>query len=108
MQTRNAASVLPEPVGAATSVSRPAATCGHASSWGAVGPSGKRRRNHSATAGCMSASAGCTGGPAGSRGRGTAVMLPILADGCDTHPGPRPDAVGSYEIDPDKESPWPG
>ena len=51
MQTRKPASVFPEPVGAATSVSAPAAMCGHASRCGGVGPSGNRRRNHVPTAG---------------------------------------------------------
>jgi hypothetical protein len=51
MQTRNPANVFPDPVGAAMSVSRPAAMWAHPCSWGAVGPSGKRRVNHSATAG---------------------------------------------------------
>ena len=77
MQTRKPASVLPEPVGAAMSVSWPAAMCGHAAPAGAVGPSGKRRRNHSATAGCNSARAGCAGGPPGRRGSGTAVIHPF-------------------------------
>ena len=49
--TRNPASVLPEPVGAAIRVSRPGAISGQPPVCGAVGPSGKRRRNHSATAG---------------------------------------------------------
>src|SRR5437763_1021589 len=53
MQTRNPASVLPEPVGAAISVSRPAAMWTQPSSWGGVGPSGKRRVNHSTTAGWL-------------------------------------------------------
>jgi hypothetical protein len=47
---QKAVSVLPEPVGAATSVSRPARIAGHASAWAEVGP-GKVRRNHWATAG---------------------------------------------------------
>ncbi len=51
MQTRNPASVLPDPVGAAISVSDPAATYGQPSACGVVGPSGNRRRNHSVTAG---------------------------------------------------------
>src|SRR6516165_64795 len=51
MQTRKPASVLPDPVGAAISVSSPAATRGQPSSWASVGPSGNRPRNHSLTAG---------------------------------------------------------
>ena len=37
MANRNAASVFPEPVGADTSTSRPAAISGQPSAWGAVG-----------------------------------------------------------------------
>ena len=51
MHSRNAASVLPEPVGAAINTSSPAAMRGHPSRCGGVGPSGKRRRNHVPTAG---------------------------------------------------------
>ena len=51
MHTRNPASVLPDPVGAAISVSSPAAMWGHPSCWGGVGPSGNRPSNHSRTAG---------------------------------------------------------
>ncbi len=51
MATRNPARVLPEPVGAAIRVSSPAEMSGHPLAWGLVGPSGNRRRNHSATAG---------------------------------------------------------
>src|SRR5438105_14520876 len=51
MHTRKLARVLPEPVGAAMSVWRPAAMCIQPCRWAAVGPSGKRRQNHSRTAG---------------------------------------------------------
>src|SRR5215471_6278961 len=51
MATRNAASVLPDPVGAAIRVSAPPAMWGQPWACASVGPSGKRRRNHSATAG---------------------------------------------------------
>src|SRR5688572_1583398 len=51
MQTRNPDSVLPEPVGAATSVSSPLAIAGQAPTCGGVGPSGNRRSNHVRTAG---------------------------------------------------------
>jgi hypothetical protein len=51
MATRNPARVFPEPVGAAISVSAPEAINGQPWAWGSVGPSGKRRPNHSATAG---------------------------------------------------------
>src|ERR1700722_10066502 len=47
---RKADSVLPEPVGAAISVWRPALIAGHALSWGAVG-SGNALANQAATAG---------------------------------------------------------
>ena len=51
MATRNPARVLPDPVGAEMRVSWPEAMRGQPRAWGSVGPSGKRRRNHSATAG---------------------------------------------------------
>ncbi len=50
MAARKAASVLPDPVGAAISVWRPPWIEGHAARWGAVGPE-KLRLNHAATAG---------------------------------------------------------
>src|SRR5580658_764383 len=56
MATRNPVSVLPEPVGDATRTSRPAAMCGQAAVWGAVGPAGNRRANQLATAGWNSGS----------------------------------------------------
>src|SRR5580658_9864415 len=51
MATRNPASVLPDPVGAATSVSLPAAIRGQLRACGSVGPSGKRCLNQALTAG---------------------------------------------------------
>src|ERR1017187_4192725 len=51
MHTRNPASVLPEPVGAAISVFLPAAISGQPSVWAGVGPSGNRRSNQARTAG---------------------------------------------------------
>src|ERR1700684_3880372 len=51
MATRNPVSVLPVPVGDATRTSLPSAMCRQAATCGAVGPSGKRRANHAATAG---------------------------------------------------------
>ena len=48
---RKAASVLPEPVGAAISVSSPPAIAGQPCACGSVGPSGKRRSNQARTAG---------------------------------------------------------
>src|SRR5688500_6764213 len=51
---RKPASVLPEPVGAATRVCWPAAMAGQAASCAGVGPWGKRSRNQLATAGCSS------------------------------------------------------
>src|ERR1700722_15661558 len=51
MQTRNAASVLPDPVGAAISVCRPAAISRQPPACGSVGPAGNRRSNQARTAG---------------------------------------------------------
>src|SRR6266516_2087608 len=51
MQTRNAASVLPDPVGAAISVCRPAAISCHPAACGSVGPAGNRPSNQARTAG---------------------------------------------------------
>ena len=51
MQTRKAARVFPEPVGAAIRVSFPAAISRQPPSCGAVGPSGNRRSNQARTAG---------------------------------------------------------
>src|SRR5205085_5564361 len=51
MHTRKAARVLPEPVGAAISVSRPAAISVQPPACGGVGPSWNRRSNHVETIG---------------------------------------------------------
>ncbi len=51
MQTRNAASVLPEPVGAAISVLSPRAMAGQPRRCGSLGPAGKRRANQARTTG---------------------------------------------------------
>ena len=51
MQTRNAASVLPDPVGAAINVWRPAAISCHPAACGSVGPAGNRPSNQARTAG---------------------------------------------------------
>ena len=51
MHTRNAASVFPDPVGAAISVSPPAAISGQPWACGTVGPAGKRRANQTRIAG---------------------------------------------------------
>ena len=51
MATRKPVSVLPVPVGEATSTSSPEAISGQAADWGAVGPPGKRSENHALTAG---------------------------------------------------------
>jgi hypothetical protein len=48
---RNPARVLPEPVGAQTSVCRPDTMAGQPPAWASVGPSGKRRSNQVRTAG---------------------------------------------------------
>src|SRR3546814_18995367 len=50
MAARKAVSVLPEPVGAATRVERPARIRGQAAAWAGVG-AGKLRENQPATAG---------------------------------------------------------
>src|SRR5580698_2951466 len=50
MADRNAANVLPDPVGAATRTCSPAASAGHARTCASVGAS-KVRENHAATAG---------------------------------------------------------
>jgi hypothetical protein len=51
MNTRNAASVLPDPVGAAISVCAPPSISFHPAACGSVGPSGNRRSNQVRTAG---------------------------------------------------------
>src|SRR4029077_6974000 len=51
MQARNAARVLPDPVGAEIKVVLPARICGQPCSWGSVGVP-NRETNHSATRGC--------------------------------------------------------
>src|SRR5580693_10567193 len=56
MAARNAANVLPDPVGAATNTCCRDCSAGHACSCAAVGAS-KVRENHAATAGCRMSSA---------------------------------------------------
>src|SRR5512133_2368547 len=75
MQARNAARVLPEPVGAEIRVGRPARICGQPSIWGSVGVP-NLRTNHSATRGCAQASVSgiVTGGSSATIG--TAVPRP--------------------------------
>jgi hypothetical protein len=51
MAARNAASVLPEPVGAAINACSPLAMAGHASSCAGVAPFGNVEANHACTAG---------------------------------------------------------
>src|SRR5512132_765173 len=51
MAARNPARVLPEPVGAQTSVCWPAPIAGQPPAWASVGPSANRRSNHTRTAG---------------------------------------------------------
>src|SRR5580658_4547379 len=63
MATRNPVSVLPEPVGEATSTSLPAAIWGHAADWGDVGPAGNLPANQLATAGWNSDSGEAAGIP---------------------------------------------
>ena len=57
IDVRNAASVLPLPVGAQISVCSPLVMCGHPSAWAFVG-SGKDAPNHARTAGENAASTG--------------------------------------------------
>src|ERR1700678_1753043 len=57
MQTRKAASVLPEPVGAEIKVGAPATILGHPWTWGSVGEP-NLPRNHSAVIGCAQANSG--------------------------------------------------
>ena len=83
MATRNPASVLPEPVGAAINVSRPAAISGQPRACGSVGPSGKRRRNHSATAGWNPVAVPPAGGAKGVSGAKTMPLM--VRTGCDNH-----------------------
>ncbi len=58
MHTKNAASVFPEPVGAAISVWFPAAISRQPSACGVVGPAGNRRVNQARTAGWNDSSTG--------------------------------------------------
>src|SRR3974390_3525647 len=69
MATRKPVSVLPDPVGEATSTSCPAAMWGQAAACGEVGPAGKRRANQPATAGWKSDS-----GEAAGEGSGTVLF----------------------------------
>src|SRR6516165_3797903 len=107
MATRNPVRVLPEPVGEATSTSRPWAMWGQAPVWGGVGPAGKRRVNQLATAGWNSDSgvasgillfhqdvvtvASAAGGDAGDRPAEAAVLIRRPA----SSPSTRPWAAGS-------------
>ena len=85
MATRKPVRVLPEPVGAAMRVSPPERMSGQPSTWGGVGPSGKRLANQAATAGWNpsrgnSGAAGLTllrvpGGCSGNAGRTRAQLI---------------------------------
>src|SRR5437879_2934824 len=87
MPTRKPARVLPEPVGAAMSVSRPAAMWAQPSSWAGVGPSGNRRANQVATAGWKpSAGSPTTLGSAWNRvGLLSTAILRRLTSQCDSY-----------------------
>ncbi len=62
MQTRNAARVFPEPVGAEMRVGSPARMLGQPCCWGSVGEP-NFERNHSAVTGCAQArDSGVAGG----------------------------------------------
>ncbi len=92
MPTRNPASVFPDPVGAAIRVSTPAAMWAQPSAWGRVGPSGNRRRNHSATAGWKAPSASEAARRDPQRHLATgheSSHVPILARGWDNDPSHR-------------------
>src|SRR6185437_14562052 len=80
MATRKPVRVLPEPVGDATRTSRPAAMCGHAADCGSVGPAGKRRANHAATAGWNRVS--------GAAGSAMSVTVLFHQDGVTVASGP--------------------
>ena len=71
MAHRNAASVLPDPVGATTSVLCPSAIADHACCWAAVG-AGKVPWNHSRVSGLNRAR--------GSSAAGTFSMVPLPTD----------------------------
>src|SRR3974390_935206 len=76
MATRKPVSVLPDPVGEATSTSCPAAMWGQAAACGEVGPARKRRANQPAPAGGVEERLG--------RGRGRGIgHRPIPPGGCD-------------------------
>src|SRR5215208_6094599 len=69
MAARNPARVLPDPVGAQTSVCSPAAIAGQPPVWASVGPSGKRRSNHSLIAGWKQSSPPRAGAAVGVAGK---------------------------------------
>ena len=77
MATRKADSVLPDPVGALTSVSAPARTAGQAPACAGVGPSGKRCENQARTAGWKPASGSPAAGAVLSAAVSTAVTFRV-------------------------------
>src|SRR5262245_49117173 len=81
MQTRNAASVLPVPVGAAISVSRPRAIAGQPCACASVGPSGNRRSNQAPTAGWKEASASMPAASVASAGGESQTKAAAAPDG---------------------------
>src|SRR5918994_4674563 len=105
MATRKPASVLPEPVGAAMSASKPAAMSGHPWACGSVGPSGNRRSNHVRTAGWKSASPRAVGPVSPDTVAVAASVIsstaPILARGCDKQRrgSPTPRSGGRAVVD---------
>jgi hypothetical protein len=114
MQTRKAARVLPEPVGAAISVWRPAAISAHPPACGSVGPSGNRLANQVWTAGWKVSITAMYWGQAGQMSvlpglaRGACVKLCRVADPADERRHfAIPPVTGSYggielsELDPD-------
>src|SRR5512142_48053 len=97
MQDRNAASVLPLPVGARTSVESPRWMAGQACAWAGVGAP-KDRRNHAVTAPWNGSSPALA--PA-------ADIREVVVHPADARPGgaarPRPGRAPSVAVTP----PWP-
>src|SRR5277367_6185233 len=100
MAARKAASVLPDPVGAAISVWRPALMAGQASAWAGVGAA-KLSANHPATAGWNR-----VGAVAGDDGAESA-SAPVRAAKVDPDSEWRSTRFASSMTRPDKTWEWP-
>ena len=87
MQTRKAARVLPDPVGAATSTSCPAAMLRPRLFLGGVGPPGTGAGTTPPPPGASRQEGRVHGRPGREQGERHRGHAPILADGCDTQPG---------------------